>query len=621
MPRTARTGFFGSRKIRWTILLSTAFLFGCNGWANDRAVWVWSMADDLISEAHEQDRRDFFSFLAAPHGDVDAQIRIVYMSISKTKLTNDLVRVQEFVADAHSRGIEVEFLAGDKTWALQDIDPVTGEPWSEVGNTVLQQVLDYNASSESYQRFDGIQYDVEPYTLEDPLDWSIPDQRSMIWAQFMISITNWQNMVNNHKVAENDPIRFGMAIPRFWDPGVQDPADHRLIQDVVDYVVVLDYDHRISNAVNDAQSELNYAEDPNNDGDRSDAKPDSIAIGIETIDVTWTEPHPWHKYMFMHSASFFSKNNADAEELIMALEDEYEHPTITSNNFSSFIGTSFHYYENIAQGQTAYRSLDHVHHNRAPSCFVRYPSGGEIVSGVEGIRYAASDPDGDATTIELYLSVDGGQNWHLLPAMDADGDPMHDNDGEYLYNFSEQTPGTNFLIRIEAQEVGAGSLKVSDSSDNAFRVVASKGDSSPPSIEGVVISAVPDPSDPAVTNIVKDFKIAWTAATDTGPEGESGVRGYYYSLHGPVLDVKRASFTRGHSGVLHADSPGALPVYVWAVDLSGTVSPPVTSMVLVYPDLDEDGLADPFDEDMDGDGVSNLDETVANHRSVECGEL
>lgn len=128
----------------------------------NRALWVWSMADRIVMK--NQDRLDFFSFLATPHGNPNAAINVVFMSITKDVIDHHPASVRDFLLDAHSRGVQVDFLIGDPLWALTLEDPATMKPFNQPSIDLLDKILAFQADTDNpLERFDGFQQDTEPY--------------------------------------------------------------------------------------------------------------------------------------------------------------------------------------------------------------------------------------------------------------------------------------------------------------------------------------------------------------------------------------------------------------------------------------------------------------------------
>jgi hypothetical protein len=505
--------------------------------AHERALWVWGMADAIVLDAGGHDRDDFYSFLAAPHGDPEARISRIYMCLPPSLIAGCPDRIRDFIADAHSRGLKVEQLTGDPLWALTATNPATGQPYNQPATDELETVLAYNRSVPVHERFDGIQYDVEPYLLThekgSPYEWGNPSDLPIIWTQYIDSLTLWMNRVREHNAEEKAAFILGAAIPRWWDPGIGDVADHRPVQDLVDYIAVMNYNTRVGGAVGDLLSELEYAEDPNGDGDRSDARTNSVYSGIESIDITWKEDCECScETMYMHTASFFKKGLTALEEQVDELETAYLNTNRPQDFYHSMAGVALHYYEDIANGEVAYRNLSMgVPRNHAPAVRLLHPAGGEFLQGTESMVYTAIDSDGDALTVTVSISGDSGQSWTDLPALDADGNPMDENDGLYRLDTAPLPIGTGYLVRVTATENRENGITGLDRSDSAFSVVAEKTDDQPPSTAGVEIV-----SDSAIAHPVGKVLIQWTPFEDEGV----GVAGYYYSLGNSRQSGERA---------------------------------------------------------------------------------
>ena len=222
MPESTRNvqkpyGLRYARKIRQIFLVSLLIVStASSAHAIERALWVWSMGPKIIEEINTNDRSDFFSFVAAPHGDPDKAITTIFLYLNTNSADEICIddeancrlrfspRVREFIADAHSRGLEVHFLDGDPTWGLAGV-------YQEPGRRTMQAVLNYNANSLPEERIDGIQFDVEPYLLQShhPLSWEL--DRDEVWRQYVESLRKWQAMVDEHNLREKDQIRFGVA--------------------------------------------------------------------------------------------------------------------------------------------------------------------------------------------------------------------------------------------------------------------------------------------------------------------------------------------------------------------------------------------------------------------------
>ena len=519
------------KKLTTGCLLVTflGLIFSLNCYANERAMWVWAMGPKIVLEPNGNERADFFSFVAAPHGDPSSAISTVFMhfdtNISDGMCVEDgsqcnlqyTEKVREFVADAHSRGLKVQVLFGDIRSALSS-------PHNKPANRLLRAVLNYNRKSEVQERFDGIQFDVEPYLLgeNDPLSWE--KDMDEIWKQYIQNIASWQAEVDTYNQQNNEDMKFGVAIPFWLEPTASRPMlDHRQIQDMVDYIAVMAYDIRVNeegkpNVLGLIKDELAYARDPDGDGTFDDAKSNSVYVGLETIEVNWKEriSSSFFRSLYPHSTSFHTQNNDILKSIERSIKDDYKNSSEPIKHYQSFAGIALHFYEDLANSETAYRALKSENSNHAPVCSISFPSGKEMIAAGTKlpITYQATDPDGDELLIHIYISDDSGETWTGLPSFDADGDRMDKNDGVYAFDSSTYPAGDRYRIQIQVFEKTAQKLMNVDTSDFSFQIVKSVKDKQGPIVQGMTING-----DSMIQNSTKMLRINWTPAQD-----ESGVK-------------------------------------------------------------------------------------------------
>lgn len=134
--------------------------------SNVRAMWIWSEAYSVVMDAAAQ--TEFFTFLAAPHGDTSARINRVYLNGDGFDVNKQAPQLRAFLKKAHEKGIAIEYLTGNSKWAL---DGQTGSATDR-----CDRVEQFNAgTSVSAERFDGIHLDIEPYLLSGWKDGSSGD--------------------------------------------------------------------------------------------------------------------------------------------------------------------------------------------------------------------------------------------------------------------------------------------------------------------------------------------------------------------------------------------------------------------------------------------------------------
>lgn len=581
------------KKLVFVGMLISVLVAGGVGYAGERALWVWSMSTDILFDIHGTDRADFFSFLAAPHGDTGEAISTVFMSFDTDDLITYSDRVAGFLADAHSRGIEVHFLTGDKHWGL------TGYHYIPCG--ILDIVLNYNTQAASpAHRFDGIQFDVEPYLLED---WDT--NRQVIFSQYRTLLVQLQSTVDQHNSSAQDDIIHGVAIPRWFDSdGNHDNEGVHFsdtIQNIVDYIAIMNYETG-SWGPDGSAHEIAYAD--------SIDKSKSVWIGSETISVNWRETITdlnADPEMYNHRQSFWY-----TDDPVSALHDRSSEIDVRFKDNEGYCGVAVHYYEDTRNGKYSYRSLGLEQNNHAPYAGIDRPAGGEMwaVNDQQTISYRIYDADNDTVSVSIEASIDNGQTWSTVLADYQPSSVICPINGVLTQSFewtitdtwthetlfpADQT-STQAILRIVICD--SHGVSSDDRSEYPFTITAESVLATLPQLTGVIPSVI-EPTYPT-----GQFLLSWDGCF-TQPAGSGPVR-YYYSLYGQN-QPNLALSTTATTGCLTASNTGEIPVYVWAQN-DGGVSAPVVTTVTIYPDADGDGTADQIDDDRDGDGVSNSDE-------------
>jgi hypothetical protein len=154
----------------------------------NRNYTIWSWNDEEITNPEA-----FASFCNA------YKINRVYQHISTSTL--DLATIRNFVGTLQKNRVSVNWLTGDPSWALTDhhyhiIDQI-------------QKVVSYNMSIQNdYEKIGTIQFDVEPYTLDE---WET-DQASVV-KQFQDAIV----LMHNESIAKQLSLNVCVAS---WFDGV-----------------------------------------------------------------------------------------------------------------------------------------------------------------------------------------------------------------------------------------------------------------------------------------------------------------------------------------------------------------------------------------------------------------
>ncbi|HET7842195.1 MAG TPA: hypothetical protein VFM21_11340, partial [Terriglobia bacterium] len=141
-----------------------------------RGLWVWNTTE-LVDASHASQLDAFFTFCAAQ------SIREIFLSVEFQKPANGEASslalanpdgYRGFLQRAHALGIEVEALAGTPEWAAK-------EHHAEA-LAVIDSVAAFNRANPAVQRFDGIHFDVEPYSL---VGYADPAYRPQLLEEFL----------------------------------------------------------------------------------------------------------------------------------------------------------------------------------------------------------------------------------------------------------------------------------------------------------------------------------------------------------------------------------------------------------------------------------------------------
>jgi hypothetical protein len=289
------------------LLLGFAMVMPTSSRAADRGLWLWNT--DSVIQNLGTSRAQLLSFCAAPHGTNSISsftgsakpVTVLYLYshkyVSGTSIQQSQLR--NFLAAAHGAGLKVQFLDGAPDWAT------TGKAY---GENYLRYALAFNAASTSAsQKFDGIQYDVEPYLDSGWFSQSL-------WDSFTGLLTDCETMVKN----SGQGIPFGVCIPRWYDitPG---PGYLLQVQQITDYVAVMDYVNTVSSLVSDAASEVANATQLGK----------KIVLGVETMNVSPA------------TSTFNALGYGNMEIALDSLAQAYQ----SSNGYA---GNAVHYYDTYA---------------------------------------------------------------------------------------------------------------------------------------------------------------------------------------------------------------------------------------------------------------------------------
>ncbi len=279
-----------------------------------RAVWIWGKdASLLLSDPVFRVRS--LRFLS------DKNVTTIYLHAGDLSKDNVLgeksIRYRTLITRMHRLGFTVYALIGSAP--LKTHEFILPENRREVLD-LFAGILKYNDTDEPMAWFDGINIDIEPYRLKD---WK--KRRDLRAVQYLDLSAEFMAM----KEQSGCLIPVGPAIPFWFDSfdiewNGQAKPFHRHVQDIYDYVAIMDYrdaaggrDGIICHALN----EMMYAEQ----------KGRTVIIGVET------------KHSETGKITFFDENEARLEEELGWVEK-------TFSRYRAFGGFAIHHL-------TTYRDL------------------------------------------------------------------------------------------------------------------------------------------------------------------------------------------------------------------------------------------------------------------------
>lgn len=310
--------------ISFLLLFTACLIPGLTYGQNVRSMWVWSSSSGIIENSTT--RADFYKFCSNPPGykgknslsNFPPQINLIYLSVHSYVNGDSLKRAKmhQFLKDAHSKGLKVEYLDGDAKWATTN---------QASAKTYIDNFCAFNMEAiDTNEKFDGVQYDVEPYLLSG---WSDATTKIEIWNSYIQLLTYCQAKVDSL----NDKTYFGVAVPRWFDsnPG---PAYQKQLQDLVDYVAIMDYVDTSPRIISDAGTEIVYAEKIGK----------KVIVGVETQKI---DPG---------TSTYYEEGWGNMESNLYEVNEYFK-------NYKSYSGIAIHhydYYKNFPQWGTSGKDIN-----------------------------------------------------------------------------------------------------------------------------------------------------------------------------------------------------------------------------------------------------------------------
>jgi hypothetical protein len=237
-----------------------------------RAMWVWN-TQEIFNGRDEADR--LFNLCSK------AGVDHIFLSLDLDNQTTPSgphfdVRgpehYQKFLESAHQQGIGVEALAGNPEWASRENH--------RYAIAAVDAVLDFNRSLPRAARFDGIHFDVEPYTL---VGYADPVFATRLLEDFLRMISLCARRIHAER-----GLRFTCDVPAYFYPASGLELQRVLVKfggkrktvgehltDLLDVVTIMDYHNQADGAggvIAGALPALRYAAQ----------KGKTILVGIET---------------------------------------------------------------------------------------------------------------------------------------------------------------------------------------------------------------------------------------------------------------------------------------------------------------------------------------------------
>jgi hypothetical protein len=297
----------------------------------DRAMWIWESAS--YNMLYNEGSRKLLDVLGKDTGTFNSNpITTLYFGLETYKGENVVIDnpevVRDFVSWAHSNGYTVYALIESDTGIAQ---MGAYERYHKNAVRSIEKIINYNISSKENERFDGVNVDVEPYTLPD-----FTPASPSLQIQYLDML---EKMIQRRDAAGIN-LPFGPAIAKWFDTsascisipwkGTTKPLSEH-VQDITDYISIMDYRDSagargVSGAgiIPQAENEINYA--------NKIGKANSVVIGVETLDISSSgDPE---------TITFREEGRTYMEEQLKLVYEAFK-------NDASFGGIAMHHYDSI----------------------------------------------------------------------------------------------------------------------------------------------------------------------------------------------------------------------------------------------------------------------------------
>ncbi|MFG1905795.1 Ig-like domain-containing protein [Kribbella sp. NPDC048928] len=290
----------------------------------DRAMWLWEQNSyPAVFDRTARDQLGRFMDDTTTYG--SDPIRTLYVGVAayegRDMLKDSRGQVAAFVRWARGRGYHVQAVIAGGT-----VPPYLGAlpQYQDRAVAEFTKVLDYNLAVPADAQFDGVNVDIEPYLLPQ---WKAAG--TTLPAHWLDLLEKFMQL----RDASGEQLLVGPAIPFWFDSsdcctaitwhGRTAPlSDH--VQDLTDYVSLMDYTDTATGIIARADHEVAYA--------ATIGKPGSVVIGIETKDLSGTgDPE---------SVTFYEEGRA-------YLESELDKVYAAEATAPGFAGIAMHHYGSL----------------------------------------------------------------------------------------------------------------------------------------------------------------------------------------------------------------------------------------------------------------------------------
>ncbi len=214
-----------------------------------RTMWVWKIDPVVNLRA----RQDMFELSER------AAIRTCYVYFGEFDEHDDpgyTKQLEEFLVEAHSKGIKIEILTGNPTWAVAE-NHHNAYNW-------MKSFLEYNKSRPPEKRVDGCSFDVEPYLAGE---WQT--KREEVKADYLVLLKSLRELIDSYP---DQDFEIGGAIPTFYKEEGDFEAN---MLSYLDYAALMAYHDSPRKIIDSSRYHINLAEDLGK----------KIYIGVETQDL------------------------------------------------------------------------------------------------------------------------------------------------------------------------------------------------------------------------------------------------------------------------------------------------------------------------------------------------